>query len=965
MARHQLHLGSGFDAAWQHVAMPWFRSAANDALKSNAPFAVLVPSPSHASLLKQKLLAASIPLAAVRFWTPREAREFLAARISPPPRVAVREHMHLLLSIIASAAGDSPVARAIARDPTRLLRTLDALAVAGEKMPDELPSEAKTIAKEFHKRLDQLGWTMVQHLDAKLVETKSPTSIASLLILGFDGIHWELWPLLRAAVRASQNTDIVLTQPRFKAEQIDQLWIGTWEQNYGVSELLPDAAPRGPFAPLADKMENPQGDIAGKLRNVDVLIGRNLREQAEAIVARCVAWLAEGNVDRLGILVPGADALAREISARLIERGIVHFDAIGHGAAPDDESQRWKAWLELQREQKLGPLLKVTRASCPQLERAFGEVMVDDLAVITAWLRDSTNKENRDAAEMLAQLPLLPSSASLAAFIEQTRAAIRDAGWKETLARFDQQAEAIAQLRDEKISRGLYLDWLTAVTAAASRQRDPRTSNQFAVVHLLPYSQAEGQPWSHLLLAGLNEGHWPPSFEQPGFLNETAIAAINKTALATGDQGEGHFTIKSYRALLLGPAERRALARRQFYNLVEAAGVSLAITAAMEDDEESRGIGPGDFLSHLYFTQTNEPLTESRASQIQAATLRWIEREGDAAPPSPDIEKTQIAHEARRLPGAFGEYEFAMRSPPDGELAIACKEWETALTNPATVFMSHLLGVESEGDFLEGDRWPLTTGTWVHAWIRDAIGRCDEELLVRRADAATLIAQSRTSALKTRTAVERAFAAAHRPLPDWWQSNWANAQWVAGELAERVGEIADWPWAKTEWTLPKPTDVRIGDATLRLRGRMDLVLSPDEVFVRGSRLWLFDFKTGSDKPLKPKDLLKKFAKGEGGLQLALYALALRAIGASEVAITLLTPESIAAPQLTATDIEVFADFWRGLIRMQDSGIFGNRGELRSEFGHTAEMPIATVAVSPDLLEEKWALSHPSLVAGEP
>jgi hypothetical protein len=145
---------------------------------------------------------------------------------------------------------------------------------------------------------------------------------------------------------------------------------------------------------------------------------------------------------------------------------------------------------------------------------------------------------------------------------------------------------------------------------------------------------------------------------------------------------------------------------------------------------------------------------------------------------------------------------------------------------------------------------------------------------------------------------------------------------------------------------------------------MDLVLSHDETFAPGSRLWLFDFKTGSDRPLKPKDLVRKFAKGGGGLQLALYALALRAIGAGDVIITLLTPEAEVEPQLGSADIESLADFWRGLARMQDTGIFGMRGELRSEFAHTAQMPIATLPVSADLLEEKWALTHPMLTVTE-
>ncbi len=910
------------------------------------------------------------------FWLPGDARDFLAAKISTPARIAVREHLHLLLSIIAAEHGDSPTARAIARDPSRIMRTLDSLASAGMELPVDLPAEAKAIASRFFARLRALGWTTVQQLDWQLANegrSRTPSSsscIESLLILGFDGLHWELWPLLNATVRASENADVILNQPRYKAEQIDQAWIGSWEQEFGAAESLGAAAMVGrPFASLSEKMENPQAEIRVELPRADVLIGRDLREQSEAIVARAATWLATEKVARLGIIVPAAGPLAREISTRLLQRGITHFDAIGRTATPDDESQQWRAWLGLQREPKLGPLLKVTRTAGPQfeetIESAYGELLTDDLAVIAAWLAASPRETHKQAAKQLSEIALLPATATLAEFIEATRNAITKNNWRELLAQFDEQSQVIGEIGGEKISRSLFLDWLASVTDTASRQRDPRTTNPFAIVQLLPVAHAEGQTWSHLILADLNEGRWPPTFDLPGFLREDEIAAINRDAVETGNQGEGHLAAKSGRALLLGPNERRALARRQFYNLVESPAAAIAVTAALENDEDSRGLGPSDFLSHLYFTQTGEPLTESRAALIQSATQRWLESESEADILPADAGQTRIAFDSRRAEEVpFGEYEFALRSPPSGPLIIACKKWETAIKSPAIVWLAHVLGVEKGTDFLEGDRWPLTTGIWVHAWMRDAIGANPPEKLIRRPDDKTMLAQLRRASSRTRTFAERAFGAANRPLPDWWQSGWARASWIAGELAQRVAEIPDWPFAATEWKLPKPTEIKIGAATLRVSGRMDFVVSHDELFAPGSRLWLFDFKTGADKPLRPKDLFKKFAKGGGGLQLALYALALRAIGAADVAITLLTPETEVEQQLNLADVESLKAFWRGLARMQDTGIFGMRGELRSEFSHVETMPLATLQIGEDLLEEKWALTHPDLIPND-
>jgi hypothetical protein len=46
--------------------------------------------------------------------------------------------------------------------------------------------------------------------------------------------------------------------------------------------------------------------------------------------------------------------------------------------------------------------------------------------------------------------------------------------------------------------------------------------------------------------------------------------------------------------------------------------------------------------------------------------------------------------------------------------------------------------------------------------------------------------------------------------------------------------------------------------------------------------------------------------------------------------------------------------------MQETGAFGMRGVMRAEYGRSLELPLATLPVEPDVLEEKWALTHPGL-----
>jgi hypothetical protein len=50
--------------------------------------------------------------------------------------------------------------------------------------------------------------------------------------------------------------------------------------------------------------------------------------------------------------------------------------------------------------------------------------------------------------------------------------------------------------------------------------------------------------------------------------------------------------------------------------------------------------------------------------------------------------------------------------------------------------------------------------------------------------------------------------------------------------------------------------------------------------------------------------------------------------------------------------------------MENTGIFGMLGELRSKFTFTGDYPLATLAIDQDILSEKWGRTHPMFVPKE-
>ncbi|MEO5722699.1 MAG: PD-(D/E)XK nuclease family protein [Chthoniobacterales bacterium] len=976
------------EAAWQGGIADWLTHRAPEAWKHERPTLVLAPTRGQTQALRDRALRAGLSVLGLQFLTPPHLRILLAsdALHLPPPR----EHLRVLLALAAeetlaqSDLGEAErlAAVSVRRTPEHILRLLEQLSAAGcDFRAVDLPA-FRPVVRKFHRLLSASHFDLFPATDRQTLAHRRQTTpaIHQLLLTGFHGAHWPLWPLLRAAVQAAEHATILLQYPRPEAHDLDAAWIGTWEESLGEAQPLEIETSASPPA-----------------RKTYFLAGLDTREQAEAITAVAHQFLAHENCIRVGLVFPDAGALSRLVASVLTRQGIPHFDTMGQMAPGIFEEPDFWSWMELQRTPRLNALLRFLtalphehsifqeisrRQIADALHRALGELALDELTILITSARGRDAKGELISAALSA-IRFLPAHATFAEFLRTTGDAFAALGWSERWREIEQSAVWTATV-PAAFSRTLFLQWLQETAASSRVTRDLLGQHPYARVQLLTPAQAEDQTWSHLILAGLNESAWPAS-TRGDFLPATQIETLNqdvqklnRAASRRGRQGEGHLAVREGATLFLGAAQERQLALAQFSSLIESAQHGLALTAAVVQEATPERISnPSEFFGRVYHEVHGQPVGQSTMRALRDATRRWLD--AAALPPRPQtaarpgILQTRAAYTARRVIEPSGAYDFALRTPPNENKPLSVSAVEALLKTPALIWMEHYLGVSGAEDSTYA--WNATVGKWTHDWLASALGK--NEGFAAFPTPAEIEQRILAAADRRRAEVRVLCQKASKEVPDWWESGWENALCLALTLGRILGTAAGWTWAVPEWRLETLPIVVGEDRSLLLRGRADLLLAntaaqPDSLELPA--LWIVDFKTGSKKSLASKskqtddqrlDRVRKQVLKRDALQLGLYALAAQQLGAKSVQVSLLSPLlAEAEPQLHLNDFAQCEPAFRELARMQATGVFGMHGTLRDAYSFAKDYPLATLAIDREITEARWEKTHPDLPIDE-
>lgn len=981
-------------AAWAEVVEPWLRAHGDHWRDKRA---VLAPNATWLAALKAGAVNANLPVLGIEWCTPGRWRtQALNVLPGAKPHVALREDLHLLLELAAESLPANPLARAYGADPALFQELLDTLESAGWDGAVLSDRHARELAQASAKLRAHTGWLTAAAADRILRESAMAGTLPrvgkNLLIVGFGPGDWAQAALLEAAVAGYDECEIILdaADNAVERDSTSTAWIGRWEELFGDAAVWLEAPVEisAPFGLLALTMSDPAlaAKNAGKNTAPLFWLAENLQTEADLVAAQALAFLRENENARVGVVVGSlASPLAREVATRFTALGCPHHDATGHLPGRERAQALFEAWLDWQEDGRLAGLVlwvraaghhgllgeKSVRAVEKALHHAAQNLLTDDPAVLASWVHDG-HGEAMEARDFLTEWPRLPETATWDDYLPKILAVSTKLHWPDEPEVLTERAAGWHAKLPAALPRAALLRWVRAVTRVPGRTRAVLGREPWARLQIVDAAGAPAQTWTHLILGGLQHGEWPADRSDSPLLDDACREKLNQQVLRQGPHGEGHWTTAPGRGLLLTASDFRRLDRANFARLLALPTRGLALTARETDPLDGRRAR----LSEYYWAATRAALgrlpAEADWRSLAQATRERHASLGDIFRGSstnhfrkeilsaPGPEQTARAYLARRDDNsAFDEYSFCLRNQPATPLTMSSKQWDEAARQPGAAWFKYLLKAKPRWHPAEDDDTRLSLGLWSHAWTRPGPENAVESYPLPKGktwqkfstDAAEQLYQ------KARTA----FAAAGRPVPQSWLEVQAAAARLAAQWIAVLAELSDWPHALAEISLPNNLTISLPERAekIPLTGRMDLVLFPRPVLFAPGKLnatpaWLFDFKTGGDDQLTKKRL----SKGEG-LQLALYARALLALGASTVELTLLNASATAEAQLTDADLAApeLAQRWRLLVDFAVRGHWGEFSDLEDEHARPGDYPSATLPVPVEILERKWQLTH--------
>jgi hypothetical protein len=918
----RIHLFNHAEDAWESNLAIWLEQRSHESFSGHETWFV-TNTYLQGNWIRRTALSHRKTLFGIHFFDRRTLRKHLCRLFGLPDPSAGRETLQILLD---AAAGQSQYTAA-----RSLLDAIDELGTSGWldhygldavfsnlRIPEGLRPAVGRLTSSVY-------WS--PRVDSILLQRAAPRNGLSLGLFGLDAESFRDLNLLLAAAKCAPQSDVWIAQPLGKEGLVFE-WITTLEQklNAGAMVCPTGCAPR----PYETFLAHWQGGAERKVKAPETLVGNGWDDQVEGILHNVASALSK-QAQSILVIVPENSATGPALVHRLVARGIAVADEIrerrllslpseiqinvarylsedqtpecflrilqGLLRSPDDYKDFRDAFLQSFEERQV---------------RSLRELITERHRQRFAWLRD-----------LESALEPWPAEADWTDFCQRWESLLLRLTaivkrYQETFAQFTFSPVNIEPhwyesfLQGYRLSSQLFLGFVAQLLVAKSNQAHPDSYHRYAKVVVTTPAKAHGTSWDYVILADAISDGWPvvpPS--NPGL----------------SDEEKSRFRQRGF--VMLTGAERRQIQEERFLQLAYHARKHLLL-ARYEHDEQGIEAVPNELSTFA------EEFLKAGITHFQSAPRLAPDRLAD------DFSAVWVNRLDRAKPFDHYFLNFKMLNFPTR--AWHPSELEAIIKTPGTFAFRLMFNCRREVDRGFVRSAPMTVGRVAHRLLQEAFGgRGMFQAFQRaapwsRAEARDALRDQMQFAFQKMRVAQSAYG------PDlWWETILDKAMSLASRMLENVSEYfqADL-WYQSEGTLSGA--YHSAGEQLELEGRTDLILS-DRDGLDAAALCICDFKT-SKQP-------QNFDADTGdGLQFLGYRLLAKVNGARNAEMFIVKPDGI--KMLKIPPDEELASFIHSLARMQRLRTFGRRPDER--WGASEKLPIATLPIDADILDEKFALT---------
>jgi hypothetical protein len=772
------------------------------------------------------------------------------------------------------------------------------------------------------------------------------------LFYGFSAGYRAEWPDLSSYCREVEQIVSILPYPSFTGKPIDEQWVELWEEMAGCEAVsLPDQEERenGGLArdwalSLREQNEKPAFD------GVRLLIGQNPAAEMALVFNQIVDWLSEESC-QIAVLFPTRSPAVADLSHRLTQAGIRFCDEIATTGAPSQEVRLIRALLNYQRAgcslEGLWDLARLMRGaglfglisgeSRDWIERVFDLAQSHGVADAIGLPEVGRIRGSDEMIGLISEVGFWPESLSIGAAIGRlTRNAAK---WGIELPIRTGGLEQLRAGDDREYSRESVIDLLIS----SLPERAPRRGfvrDDFAPVVLTTRKRAESLVWSHIILAGSNAEEWPQPPEETYWLSDAARRELNRTL-----EGSLQLPLKE---------DASMLERLDYLALCNNVVGEVAFSACLQTNdgnEAERTPHPWlerILLSKARFQGKREHVSGKAEDVLQSGWRDLCRSLPNGCVPLPELKEWLSVWIRRRdAEVPFDRYFYcAEASCLDG------RRWSASLlergfSDPVYLWYEGVLRLNKVGERpLERSR-RKELGLLVHRLLAQAL-RGDQP-------PGTIHPAPPSEVGRTRLGKLLDTWRSLRPRDAYWESFYLELSKIAYELFDFVAGEIDGKFLAIEYPLPRDAILSTVHGELGVSGRVDLAIL-DQPEWSGASARIYDFKTGSDKPL---DAGKMGRLGQS-LQLGVYLQSALALGARSASVEMVSVGQACGPMIGDGELPLIQPAFDFLGELVHCGKFGQLTADRTRFQRIFEAPLACVPIPCAVLLKKFQATFPEL-----